>query len=91
MVVSGLIWRQTVGHSDSFSERFFIYNLQVSAYIDAFNMSQSSTFQSCRDNFLSSWVEPELYKQQIKCLVQGHNTVTPTAVSLELATILFPV
>ena len=34
----------------------------------------------------SSWVEP-VTKLQIMCLAHGHNTVTPPAVSLELATL----
>ena len=39
---------------------------------------QVNIFQSCQDNFLSSWVkiEPVFIKQQIKHLAQGHNTVT---------------
>ena len=35
--------------------------------------SQSTLFESCWDDFLSSWVEPVLRKR-IKCLAQGHNS-----------------
>ena len=44
-----------------------------------------NNFQSCRDDFLSSWVDPVL-KQWIKCLTQGHNTPTsnPSITSLML-------
>ena len=44
-----------------------------------------SHHKPCQDNFLSSWVEPVLLKQRIKCPSQGHNTLTLLAVSFELA------
>ena len=47
-------------------------------------MFQSTNFQSCQVNFLSSWVEPVV--SRVKGLAQGHNTVTLPAVSLKLAT-----
>ena len=51
--------------------------------------SQSTIFQSW-DDFLSSWVEPVLSKG-IKCIPQGHNTVTLPVVSFKLATLQSPV
>ena len=50
--------------------------------------SQSTIFQSCPDDFQSSWVEPVQKKQykakdKVSCSRTQHNTVTP--VSLELA------
>ena len=50
-------------------------------------MFQSRIFQSCRDGLpgLTST------KQRIKCLDQGHNTVTPPAVRLGLAALRSPV
>ena len=47
---------------------------------------QSTIFQPCWDDFLSI-----SSKQRIKYLAQGHNTATPSATSLELASLLFPV
>ena len=49
-------------------------------------MSQSTIFQSCPYNFLSSLVEPVL-KQRITCLAKGHNTQTLSATSLEIPTL----
>ena len=37
-------------------------------------MSMSTFFQSCRDNFLSSWVEPVLTKQRISVSLKTQHT-----------------
>ena len=56
--------------------------------------TKATIFQACWDNLLSSWVEPVLSRGYlsawIKCLVQGHKTVTPRSVSLELAILRSP-
>ena len=44
-----------------------------------------NNFQSCRDDFLPSWVEPVLSRD--KNFLLRHNTVTLSAASLELATV----
>ena len=62
-------------------EKYLIY------FYGWFVTSYSIILQSCRDDFLSSWVKI-IIKQWVKCLAQVRNTVAP--VSLELATIPNP-
>ena len=52
-------------------------------YIPGINFSHVGTISPVFLGFTS-------IKQQIKCLAQGHNTVTPLAVTLKLANLFIP-
>ena len=67
-----------------------IPDLRTLTYFDLFVLilkSQTNNFSVKSEQFSVSlgWTST---KQRIKCLAQGHNTVTPEGVSLELATLL---
>ena len=62
--------------------------VSVASYLIGCFTPQLTNFQSCWDNFLSSWVEPVLSSGYIKRLAQVHNTVTQLMTSLELSPVL---
>ena len=56
-----------------FSRKLSEFTVSHKLFVCVDALHPSKIFRSCRDDFLSSWVEPVLSKR-IKCLAQGHTS-----------------